>query len=177
MGIFSRLFGGDKAQQDINVSFGFTKPSPVAERIAELNRAATRYKDEKDWDKAIACLREASDLTPKSNMSYAAEHYTRLPLFLQQGGRFEEAMQEFESLLASVPGIIAKEFAHQNKTTRTMLEHAYYYTIYDKMRLACKRQKLIDKAAEYEALYNEHKAKHAKMLEKSLRAPKRARRT
>ena len=163
MGIFSWLRGemGNDTVATAN------KTTSVAERIAELNRTATCYKDEKEWDRAIACLREAAALTPESELSYPAEHYTRLPLFLQQGGYFDEAMREFELLIASTPSIIAKDYAHQNKTARSMIEHSFYYTIYDKMRVACKRQKLPDEAAKYETLHVEHKGKHAQLFKKS----------
>ena len=137
----------------------------IPDRIAALHRQATQYKDIKDWDNAVACLREAATLAPQSGVCYSAAHYARLPVILQQAGKFDESIQIFERLLAGVEALMAKHFGHQPKSTQKMLSHATYATIYDKMRLACQRQKLPEKVSEYAALSEMHKEHHRRMLE------------
>ena len=133
------------------------------EQIAELHRNATKHKDAKDWDKAIGCLRAATNLTSNVATSYPIAHYLRLPLFLQQAGLFDEAMQEFEKLLAGVESSVGKEFSHQPAQTQKMLCQARYAAIYDKMRLACQRSGFKEKAAEYETLAEKYKEDHLRL--------------
>lgn len=52
---------------------------------------------------AIAALYEAKSLMLESNINHPAETWCRLPLYLQHAGRYEEAMLEFDYLLADLP--------------------------------------------------------------------------
>lgn len=180
MGILNLLFG-KKAEKDGVVTYE-TEPKQVAEvmgvkitssiiinrdeETAELHREATRLKDAGDWDGAVAALQKAQERMRKSNFSHTTESWVRLPLFLQQAGRFEEAMTEFNRLLDEVDDLMAKEFSHQPE--RFWAGFAYYprVVIYNKMKVACKRQKLPDDAAKYEALRDEYRDKHEKFNKK-----------
>ena len=82
------------------------------ERSRELLRDATQKKDEKNLDGAIASLREAYKLMAQSTISYPIETFLRLPLYLQQAGRYAESIQEFERLLSNTPAQIARAFSH-----------------------------------------------------------------
>lgn len=73
-------------------------------------------------------------------------------------------MQEFQLLIDGTEKRIAKNYAHQGKTTRTMLAHADYSQIYASMAVAAKREGLVEKAEEYREKSGNHKASHAKML-------------
>lgn len=75
--------------------FGFARD----DRVAELLRQATAFKDQKDWDAALTVLAEAKRLMLVSPVSYPAETWCKYPLYLQQAGRFEEAISEFQFLL------------------------------------------------------------------------------
>mgnify|MGYP001617680619 CR=1 FL=1 len=134
----------------------------------ELLKEATARKTKKDWDGAIECLRNAYAVLGEDIVNYPIQTALRLPLFLQQAGRLDEAMQEFEGLLNEVDLRIAKGFNHQTKLVRTMLAHAEYATIYDKMRLACRRQKLPEQVAKYAALAENHWREHAKLMDRDL---------
>lgn len=137
--------------KEVSTSIIF-KDDPEADALL---REATQWADVKNWDKAIACLKKTGDRAG-----------LRLPLYLQKAGRFDEAMLEFERLLMNVKATANRDFAHQNKSGRTMLAHAEYQRIYDKMRVACKRQGIQDKAAEYEALSESHRKTHARLFKK-----------
>ena len=128
---------------------------------AALLRKATEYADAKDWDCAISCLRKANARAPFQVLGKSA---LRLPLYLQKAGRFDEAMREFERLLSGVESGINSQFAHRSTSVRTMLAHAEYQAIYDKIRLAFQRQGLAAQAAEYGKLAENHKRHHARLM-------------
>ena len=131
----------------------FVRPdSEDEQRIAALHREATEHKASKEWDKAIACLQEAERLKPKVATIYPVKHALRLPLFLQQAGRFDEAMQEFQKLLDGTEARIAHQFSHQKKTVQKKLAHADYADIYKAMSTACKREKRMDLTEKYQNL-------------------------
>ncbi len=134
-------------------------------RISVLHREATQLKDSGEWDKAIAALQEAQELMRKSDDIDTIERWLRLPIFLQQGGRFDEAMQEFNRLLDELNDRTAREFSHQPEFIQRGATHHQRAAIYNKMKVACKRQKLPEKAAKYEKLRDECLEKHQKYME------------
>lgn len=150
-----------------------TPNSPADDRIAELHRTATKYKENKEWDKAIECLLESRKIERTMETQYPISHFLRLPLFLQQAGQFSESMREFQQLLDNTENRIAGGYAHQDKTVRKMLIHADFAAIYKSMSTACKREKLLEKVGEYTKKSEEHKTIHAKMLEEDTKRSER----
>lgn len=150
------LSPGERMEQTILSTTVKISRNPVHDRIATLSREATTHKDV-NWNVGVTCLQEAAHLMRNSDY-YDMSKMLRLPVFLQQAGRFEEAMEEFERLLADAKPIAQKEMANTNLPTAAKRHtHLYYLQIYDKMRTVCKRQKLKDKAEEYRALSEKHK--------------------
>lgn len=92
--------------------FGFIKD----EATSALGRQATAFKNEKDWDNAIRCLREMKVGMWVSPVSYGVQAWCRLPLVLQQAGRFEEAEREFEILIEELP-LLARKESHMDDPT------------------------------------------------------------
>lgn len=129
---------------------------PPDEELIRLNREATNAKKIKDWDRAIECLRLAVARTGSVSS-------LRLALFLQQAGRFDEAMMEFEMLLQDTKPRVEKELAHAGPYARRSAVASNLMRIYDKMRLACQRQKLPELAAQYGKLHDQHWAIHQKL--------------
>lgn len=121
-----------------------TITATIDEETAELSREATRLKDAGDMDGAVQALKKVKDRTGTAGV--------RLPLFLQQAGRFDEAMVEFNILLSEVDEQYARDFSHQPEFIQKGQALHAKATIYDKMRLACKRQKLPEEAAKFESL-------------------------
>lgn len=109
--------------------------TPAKEHIRLLNLAATQLK-KTDIGTAIQYLRRARAL------GEAIDDWSntlRLPLFLQQAGRMDEAIKEFD-LLLSIWEKFNKVLSPQ--ASELMREHAreaYLATIYDKLRLAWQR--------------------------------------
>jgi len=135
--------------------------------ISELSGQATQLYNDKEWDKAIECLRKVRVLLKENTTIYPIATWLRLPIFLQQAGRFEEAMQEFEKLLGEVDAMAARNFGHQPDFIQEMFAVLDKSVIYDKMRLACKRQKLVEEAKKYEDLSNQYENKRAKLSVKA----------
>lgn len=63
-----------------------------------LNRKATEYKKENNYDLAIACLRKSNELLPYSPFSYVRADYERLVDMLILAKRFDEAKLEHKKL-------------------------------------------------------------------------------
>lgn len=122
------------------------------ERSSGLLKEATQKKDEKDMEGAISCLREAYMLMAQSTISYPIETFLRLPLYLQQAGRYVEATVEFESLLSNTSAKIAKEFSHVPTKKQDGLAAMERAIIFDKMRLAAQREKQFVYAGYYQVL-------------------------
>ena len=156
------LSPGERIGQTILSTSVNISRNPVHDRIAALSREATTHKDV-NWDAGVACLQEAAHLMRNSDY-YDMDKMLRLPVFLQHAGHFKEAMQEFERLLAEAKPIAQKEMANTDLPTAARRHtHLYYFRIYDKMRMVCKRQKLKDKAEEYRVLSEKHKLVHEEL--------------
>lgn len=78
------------------------------EETSALGRQATVLKKAKDWDNAIRTLRKMKERMWYSPVHFGIDAWCRLPLVLQQAGRFEESEQEFEILLAELPRLARK---------------------------------------------------------------------
>lgn len=124
---------------DIGISISLINNYDVG--ISNLEKQATEFKKAKDWNSAIECLKKARELR-----GYSTD---RLPLFLQQAGLFNEAMTEFKRLLDEVDPYCASMFSHQPKTIQRGQSYHMRASIYNKMRLACEREKLLEEASKY----------------------------
>lgn len=111
------------------------------EEYARLHREATVRKDIKDWNGAIELLQQAKARAHGRDDLASA---LRLPLFLQQGGRYEEALREFSELLDSVMARARSDFAHQPEWIQEGWGRRNQHQILEKMALAARRQKCED---------------------------------
>ena len=102
----------------LTVQAFFREKSAEEERGSELLKEATRKKAAKDIDGAILSLREAYPLLERSAAVYPIDTYLRLPLYLQRAGRFEEAQQEFQALLAGVDARTTRECVQDAETRK-----------------------------------------------------------
>jgi len=123
------------------------KNTDAEDKIRDLNKEATQLSKNKEWDEAIECLEESQKLSLKIHVEYPIKHYLRLPLFLQQAGRFDESRVEFKRLIASTKRRMHRKPKHYGEAAWEASMHAELAAIYDKMRLACKREKLLPDAA------------------------------
>lgn len=129
---------------------------PIDEQIAALHREATTYKGN-DWHAAVNCLKQADALMRKQKGCYTIERWLRLPVFLQQAGQFKESVKIFERLIKETPARVKRE--SRSKASAALIEYGIHLSlkhIYDKMRMAYKREKLTVEAAQYADLSLEH---------------------
>lgn len=63
-----------------------------------LNRKATEYKKEKNYNLAIECLKKANELMPYSPFAYQRNDFERLVDMMVLAGNFEEAKDEHSRL-------------------------------------------------------------------------------
>ena len=145
-------------QRKIEVTVHVTTESdsnPVDQEIATLHRDATALKD-KNWPEAVRLLRLAGSLDAQHQRWIETARMIRLPLFLQQAGHFDEALAEFKQLIPRVPLQLQATLGHCSKLFLRAMAHHETALIYDKMRLACKRQKRLDLASDYEMRSQTH---------------------
>lgn len=140
------------------------EPNEKDKEISELSGQATQYYGDKEWDKAIECLEKVLVLLRESAMIYPIATWLRLPVFLQQAGRFDEAMQEFDHLLGKSREMNAVSFSHRPKFVQEGITYSDHAAIYDRMRQCCKKQKRLDEAKVYEELSNQCSEKHKQFL-------------
>lgn len=121
--------------------------SLIDKEISELEKEATTHAV-KDWDKAIACLEQVKILKKKAGFTYSFKSYLRLPDYLQQAGRMEDALIEFEELISETPDrvfasiIDKKEYSLElKKEIQKQQEYQQLSEIYKKMALTYKREK------------------------------------
>lgn len=97
-----------------------------------LLKEATYHKKEGNINKAILVLRKAYKILETTPVQYSVKTYLRLPLYLQQARRTDEAWIEFNNL-------ITKGYPNQSRDIAgVLLDNS---VIYDKMRLFLERER------------------------------------
>lgn len=98
---------------------------------ATLLKEATAKKKAGDLDNAIIILRKAYREIEKGDTIYTAKTFLRLPLYLQEANRNDEAWREFNLLLIN---------GYPGQLKSPGLFHMDRSEIYDKMRLFLQRE-------------------------------------
>jgi len=97
----------------------------------DLLKKATAKKKAGDLENAIKLLKQAYEQISKESISYPVDTFLRLPLYLQEAKRNDEAWREFNVLLT-------EGYPNQTKDPELIpMDHA---SIYDKMRLFLQRE-------------------------------------
>ena len=104
--------------------------SAEGERIRKLMRAATALSDT-DPNAAVETFREAAALIPETETDYTVAPFLRVPRYLQQAGRQEEAWEEFQRLLKD---------GYPNMQQGKRAWHRMESAVYDQMRLFLQRE-------------------------------------
>lgn len=126
--------------------------------FSRLKKEAKALKRAGDLDGAIASLQRAKATQEDMYQD------TKLALYLQKAGRFEEAMEEFAWLLTNSTAWAQAMFGHQPVSVIQGQRAGWCARIHAKARLACEREKRLDLAAE-----------HALLAEKYMRISQRLR--
>ncbi|KKL69963.1 hypothetical protein LCGC14_2109700 [marine sediment metagenome] len=107
---------------------------------ARLLHEATQKKERGDIDGAIESLQVAYSAIIKTTMDHTVQTFLRLPLYLQQAGKPDEAWAEFNKLLVS---------GYPNQLEDRDLWPMTRSQIYDKMRLFLQRENRPDEAIRF----------------------------
>lgn len=105
-----------------------------------LLREATAQKDANNLEYAILFLRRAYEEIRETENEYPITTFLRLPLYLHQAKRFDEAWSEFGKLL---------NYGYPNESRAKSLIAYDKGKIYDKMRLCSQREGNFDLAVKY----------------------------
>ena len=109
----------------------------------DLLAEATQKKKEGNLEAAVDLLRQAYEKIKASSLDYSPGVFLRLPMYLQELGRTDEAWGEFNRLLTH-------GYPNQLKIPELMpMAHA---AIYDKMRLFLQRKKKHSQAVKFGVL-------------------------
>lgn len=138
------------------------------EVFADLNRQATQARSDGDMDKAVALLQQAKQ---RQGDSYED---TRLALYLQHAGRFDEAMAEFEWLLHRLEQRVENDMAHTTPTRRKAFVSYGRHVIHDKARLASEREGRSDLAQFHGQLADQYEKEERKQRAAADRVERRA---
>ena len=126
-----------KSDTSLEVSITYSAAAPAWEetKSQKLQKEATARKKSGDLDGAIRSLREAFAETGEDAGAFGIKQLLRLPMYLQEAGRNDEAWGELNAL-------IQRSFSGKDRSL-IMMDLSI---IYDKMRLFRQREKKPDHA-------------------------------
>lgn len=120
----------------------------------ELQKLATSYKGD-NWSLCLACLFKAKPFLYTKGSAPLLQQMTRLPIFLQQAGLFEESKYELQELFDNVDSHIEKctESIGKNKELyKKYLKALYLNHLFDKARLIYKREGLNNLSIQFKSI-------------------------
>lgn len=126
MGLLGKIFGSKVAN----------KPS------GELMKEATQLKKSGDWEGAIKALRQAYTNARSEGVSYGADAYLRLPKYLYEAGRPDEAWTEYNRAITN--GL-------DGQTPSNEMAEVNHSQIYGSMAGQLKKEKKFYDSAIYQA--------------------------
>jgi len=127
------LFKKDKKSKEVSFSTKVKSSIEMGtdDEYHRLLKEAANKKKNGDIDGAIKILRSVYDKLNSSGMMFSIETYLRLPLYLQEAGRRDEAWSEFNNLVLWVNS----KPRYSSEVTPMDLS-----AIWDKMRLVLQRE-------------------------------------
>ena len=145
MGLFGSLFQKDEAPQKthkvkIEVTMASPSVSPELVKADKLLKEATTKKKSGDINGAIKALRDSYKLLNENSMLYSIQTYLRLPLYLQEAGKSDEAWRKFNHLIMWV------NTKPRYSPEVTPMDQSI---IWDKMRLFLQREGKNDYAVQF----------------------------
>lgn len=119
---------------------------------AELQRRATAFKKD-NINLSLACLYKAKQV---GDIGFPMlQNILRLPLFLQQAGKFEEAKSELQSIFNNADEYannMVENYSGNKKLYSQYTKANYLEYLFDKARLIYKREKLLSEAEQFQTM-------------------------
>ncbi len=147
---------------------GFLNEIKSVNDYVTLQKLATRFK-KINWNESLTCLYKANQLVEESKEAQSLQNITRLALFLQQAGRFEEAKFELQRLFENVDNYVInynKMFSKTDELRMQWMESSYLAHLFDKARLIYRREKLIDESKQFLELSEQYKKTEIELHQK-----------
>lgn len=129
----------------MTISISVVGQSVTENEDYKLERLATAKKNAGDIEGAIDCLKKAQAIRGPLGGE------TRLAKFLQQAGRFDEAMQEIQNLVADSNSWAEGNFDHQPRSVRRHLQAGRLAEIHHDAALICRREEDSEREAYHDA--------------------------
>lgn len=107
--------------------------------ISDLNKEVTALLNT-DMNLAIVKLKRVWDLLEQSTSHHTVKEYLRLPNYLQQYGKMDEALLYFNQLIDETESRIDRHNPKLKKSMRNKMIKSDLNAIYNQMRIAYKRQ-------------------------------------
>jgi len=152
-----------KESQDANVKLTYEisvrDPSDDELIFRGLHIEATRLDNAGDLPGAIEQLYKANQIERASGIDHGVKRSLRLPLFLQKAGRFDESIVEFHAVIDELPERVKRLSPSISENIKEAGLQSDLSIVYDKMRLACKREGKPSEAARYASISAEHDKK------------------
>lgn len=120
----------------------------------ELQKLATSYKGD-NWALCLACLFKAKPFLYTKGSAPLLQQMTRLPIFLQQAGLFEESKYELQELFDNVDSHIEKcveSIGKNEELYKKYLKALYLNHLFDKARLIYKREGLNNLSIQFKSI-------------------------
>ncbi|MGX2951433.1 hypothetical protein ACWIUA_11125 [Ursidibacter sp. B-7004-1] len=121
----------------------------------ELQKQATFFKNNNEWEVALACLYKAKFISLQNKHSPEPQYITRLAVFLQQAGMFDESVSELYDLFElsdTYTKYLIKGIRKHKKLYFAEYRANYLGHLFDKAALIHKRQKDFEKATHFKEL-------------------------
>lgn len=121
-------------------------------RASALIKHSTQLKRDGDMSGAIEALEDAAVAIKEGKTEFPVETHCKLPLYLQQAGRGDEAVQKFMEVLELYPPSWGKKLRRDSRGGFRGHIERQRSTVYDKLRLVLQRDGKFEEALPYALL-------------------------
>ena len=147
----------------------------IDQEISELMKEATAAAKSKNYTRAVKLVEAALSKIQKSNLLYSHASYTKIIPYYQKAGLYSEVESYcLNYLVPSIRAAFKKGMSQRCKEIQAVHFYQNIAKIYDKLRLAAKREKEIDDEARFlkEYEFYENKWKELKPVAEKLELEK-----
>lgn len=133
--------------------------------IRESTKTATALAKDGDYDSAIYLLKLVVPEMAKAG-GFSSGSYTKIIPYFQKAGRYKEGVKYAEStLISATKKDCKKTFSHKCKEIQEAFQSLGISSIYEKLKLCAKREKLADDESKFERLGKDFYSEYERLLE------------
>ncbi|MBU2072316.1 MAG: hypothetical protein KKE08_12670 [Gammaproteobacteria bacterium] len=132
--------------------------------IRGTTKAATALAKNGDYDGAILLLKLVVPEMAKAG-GFPSSSYTKIIPYFQKAGRYKEGVKYAEStLISATKKDCKKTFSHKCKEIQHAFQNLGISSIYEKLKLCAKREKLTDDESNFEHLGKDFYSEYERLL-------------